>query len=66
MLEKTMSSKKSDQTKTYSEDNRALWERPTFRRLVANYAENSGGQADDGTSSSCLVSGGGAKSCKVR
>ena len=29
-------------------DNRALWERPAFRRLVANYAEAGGLAVDDG------------------
>jgi hypothetical protein len=30
------------------DDNRALWERPTFRRLAASYAEGGVGPADDG------------------
>ena len=42
-------------------DDRALWERPAFRRLAANYAEDGGLSADDGN----CVGGTGGHSCKI-
>ena len=56
-----MSGKNSDQAKTYNEDNRALWERPTLRRLAANYAKAGPGSSDDGVA--CGSEG--IKSCKI-
>jgi hypothetical protein len=56
-----MSGKNSDQAKTSNEDNRAVWERPAFRRLAASYAEASPGVTDDGN----CVGGGQQKSCKI-
>jgi hypothetical protein len=46
-----MSSQTRDQLKKDQEenqDNRALWERPVFRRLVANCAESGRSNLDDG------------------
>jgi hypothetical protein len=42
-----MSSKNRDQLKQ-DNDTRALWERPAFRRLAANYAEGGNSNLDDG------------------
>ena len=40
-------SESSDDTKR-DEDGRARWERPAFRRLVANLAEQGSGNMDEG------------------
>ena len=45
--EMSMSSESSDDTKRV-EDGRARWERPAFRRLVANLAEQGIGVKDEG------------------
>jgi hypothetical protein len=42
-------------------DDRALWERPAFRRLVANYAEAGGLAVDDGN----CMGGQSGHSCKT-
>jgi hypothetical protein len=42
-----MSSKNRDESKQ-DEDNRALWERPSFRRLATEYAEGGGPNQDEG------------------
>jgi len=36
-------------------DNRAIWVRPTLRRLAANKAENGNGVCNDGQGSSCQM-----------
>jgi hypothetical protein len=36
-------------------DNRAIWVRPTLRRLAANKAENGSGFCNDGQGSSCQM-----------
>ncbi len=61
--DKTMSSKNCDQQ---GEDNRALWERPAFRRLVTKYAEGSALLHDEGNPNSgvCAQTGAGSHSCK--
>ena len=43
----SMSRESGDGTKQ-DEDGRARWERPAFRRLVANLAEQGNGVADEG------------------
>ncbi len=43
----SMSSESGDDTKQ-DEDGRARWERPAFRRLVANLAEQGTGNMDEG------------------
>jgi hypothetical protein len=58
---KKMSSE-TDKVVREDEDNRALWECPTFRRLAANYAELGHGLRDDGN---CTGAGHpGVHSCK--
>jgi len=44
--EMSMSSESSDDTER-NEDGRARWERPAFRRLVANLAEQGSGHMDE-------------------
>ena len=57
-----MSSKNGDRAKR-DNDNRAQWERPAFRRLVAKYAEGDAGLTDDGN---CVGTGAaGLHSCKI-
>lgn len=55
-----MSSKNREQLKQ-DEDNRALWERPAFRRLVTKDAEGSGVLQDEGE---CELGRAGMHSCK--
>ena len=49
------------------EGNRALWERPAFRRLMTQYAEGKGSLHDEGnpTVGTCAMPGGGGRSCKT-
>jgi hypothetical protein len=59
-----MSSKTCDQLQQ-TEDNRALWERPVFRRLVTKDAEGSGHFQSEGTAPMCAAPGGpNGHSCK--
>jgi hypothetical protein len=48
MSSQTRNQLKRDQYPGKDQDNRALWERPAFRRLVANYAEGGSSNLDDG------------------
>jgi hypothetical protein len=61
---KVMSSKNSHKE---DEGNRALWERPAFRRLVTEYAEGGGILHDEGnpTTGMCAQPGPGGRSCKT-
>jgi hypothetical protein len=63
MLKISMLSKNSEPPKTAHDDKRLVWERPTLRRLAANYAEQNFGGSNDGI---CSAGGTGEqKSCKV-
>jgi hypothetical protein len=51
----------NDRLHSGDEDGRAMWERPAFRRLAANYAEHAGPTKDDGNCNG----GDTGHSCKV-
>jgi hypothetical protein len=54
MSSQTRHQLKRDQHPEEDQDNRGLWERPVFRRLVANNAESGSSNLDDG---SCMGTG---------
>jgi hypothetical protein len=64
VMKSNMSSQNFNQLKEVG-DNRAVWERPAFRRLVTEDAEGGGFFQSEGTAPTCANPGGpNAHSCK--